>query len=703
MIRRLLLCAAFCLAALPAFGQGAEFHDIAWEQLGSKAFPAPQATIQVCGESATSNPCTPLTTIYTDETLVTQAANPFTADFRGNFQFWAPPGIYWVSVSGANVSNYTYKVSIGCVPTSGNGCGASTTVANTWTNLQTFDTASGPDVSIGNLDGIILVGSAKYPATGAGIAAGLAAGSWVIVPPGTYTMTATLAIAQSTRLECATPGNGSSEPCVLNFPAATTGITLLNNAAQFSTIRGFYIHSASTVSGTDDCIDQQSHAVILENLVCDGFGRYGVDTDTSVQGNANNSIYRNVRVTNSKADGFHTAGTNSNVIDFAADDATSNTGWGFSDASLHNLYDLAHEDTNTAGGFDFSGTSAAVLDPYCEASGTLKMEAAAVDTEVWGVDYGGCAITDSSTSSRISYWTGSLGSAFNRLQIGGAPGSGVPVYQFNSGIYNGTALALADQTHSTNIWEYDGTNGFNVLAPLKTASIVDGGIAAGTSPICPNGTGGAFTTSGCASGSASFPLLAPNGSSGAPSYSFSAASNTGFYYTGSQLAAVLAGVTQWSSNGSPGLTSYGNLCFTSTSFCLGRDNDPNSVFGVGVSAGSVFGVPVVAGDVTTTGWGASQDGRFYWNSSAGLFRTWNGSVLVSVANIGANGISAGTVTLASGAGSHTFTTAYGTAPICTASDQTSAAAVKVTSSTTAVTLAGTGTDVIAWICTPSAN
>lgn len=61
----------------------------------------------------------------------------------------------------------------------------------------------------------------------------------------------------------------------------------------------------------------------------------------------------------------------------------------------------------------------------------------------------------------------------------------------------------------------------------------------------------------------------------------------------------------------------------------------------------------------------------------------------------------GTVTLSAGAGSHTFTTAYITAPVCTAVDTTSAAAVKATSSTTAITLAGTGTDVISWTCLPA--
>jgi hypothetical protein len=56
------------------------------------------------------------------------------------------------------------------------------------------------------------------------------------------------------------------------------------------------------------------------------------------------------------------------------------------------------------------------------------------------------------------------------------------------------------------------------------------------------------------------------------------------------------------------------------------------------------------------------------------------------------------VTLASGAGSYTLAGTYLTAPVCQATDTTAANAVKASASTTAVTLAGTSTDVIALSC-----
>ncbi len=75
----------------------------------------------------------------------------------------------------------------------------------------------------------------------------------------------------------------------------------------------------------------------------------------------------------------------------------------------------------------------------------------------------------------------------------------------------------------------------------------------------------------------------------------------------------------------------------------------------------------------------------------------------TIALSGAGGVSAGTITLSGGSGLHTFATSYSATPVCTGSDTTSAAAVKVTSSTTAVTVSGTGNDVIAWVCAPATN
>ncbi len=58
----------------------------------------------------------------------------------------------------------------------------------------------------------------------------------------------------------------------------------------------------------------------------------------------------------------------------------------------------------------------------------------------------------------------------------------------------------------------------------------------------------------------------------------------------------------------------------------------------------------------------------------------------------------GHVTLVGGTGSYTFSKTYTVAPTCVATDSTTAAPVKVSSSTASLTLTGTGTDVLNYIC-----
>lgn len=86
--------------------------------------------------------------------------------------------------------------------------------------------------------------------------------------------------------------------------------------------------------------------------------------------------------------------------------------------------------------------------------------------------------------------------------------------------------------------------------------------------------------------------------------------------------------------------------------------------------------------------------------TAYAFKTNSGQ---SVLLAGVNGVSSGTMTLSNGSGSHSFTEPYKSAPVCTASDKTRAAAVRVTSTRTAVELSGSGNDAVTWICAPAAN
>jgi hypothetical protein len=120
---------------------------------------------------------------------------------------------------------------------------------------------------------------------------------------------------------------------------------------------------------------------------------------------------------------------------------------------------------------------------------------------------------------------------------------------------------------------------------------------------------------------------------------------------------------------------------------------------------------VPSGD-TFSAWGVIRSGGFTntiagttgislaTSSSEWSFTGFEGSTAVFN---GDTMIASGTVTLSSGSGSHPFGTPYGTAPHCTATDTTAVAAVKAVSSTTAITLTGTGSDVITWTCIPANN
>lgn len=102
LLSLLLFCAA------PAWAQGYTHRDLV---LASTGRPVAGATITVCTSAGTGIPCTPLATIYTNETLGTGKANPFTTDGRGNFDFSVPFGAtFVVTITGPQITGYSYRV-----------------------------------------------------------------------------------------------------------------------------------------------------------------------------------------------------------------------------------------------------------------------------------------------------------------------------------------------------------------------------------------------------------------------------------------------------------------------------------------------------------------------------------------------------------------------------------------------------------------
>lgn len=102
-MKKIILAIAFALASLPAFAQGALFHDIV---LGNNGRPAPSPTYRVC--TTPGSPCTGFVSIYSDKLLTAPIVNTGTAtgDTLGNINFYAAPGDYCVQVSGAGITTY---------------------------------------------------------------------------------------------------------------------------------------------------------------------------------------------------------------------------------------------------------------------------------------------------------------------------------------------------------------------------------------------------------------------------------------------------------------------------------------------------------------------------------------------------------------------------------------------------------------------
>lgn len=76
----------------------------------------------------------------------------------------------------------------------------------------------------------------------------------------------------------------------------------------------------------------------------------------------------------------------------------------------------------------------------------------------------------------------------------------------------------------------------------------------------------------------------------------------------------------------------------------------------------------------------------------------SGSGIPFATGVTGNNDLAGSITLASGSGSYSFTTTHATSPICIAGDQSATNAVQASATTITLTLTGTGTDVVSYIC-----
>jgi hypothetical protein len=133
-----LTCALILLCAGNAWGQGAQFSD---DVLRTNSVIS-GASVRVCTSAGTGTPCTPLATIYSDRALTSAISGSIvTADSSGRFRFYAAPGCYYVQISAAGFSTYSYTF---C-----QGSGGALDADNAWTGNNTH---AGTETFNGNLD-----------------------------------------------------------------------------------------------------------------------------------------------------------------------------------------------------------------------------------------------------------------------------------------------------------------------------------------------------------------------------------------------------------------------------------------------------------------------------------------------------------------------------------------------------------------------
>ena len=148
------------------------------------------------------------------------------------------------------------------------------------------------------------------------------------------------------------PGTGTR----ITFPVGVVGINPQNGASGFGARSGVHrirIVGSDVGLGTNDGVLMQCNSGIVDNVVVEAFGRYGVNifSDGTVAKNANLCRGDHLRCKGNFGGGFHTEGADSNAGTFSMLDMDGNGAFGIWEGSnIGNTYLGVHLNANTTGG-----------------------------------------------------------------------------------------------------------------------------------------------------------------------------------------------------------------------------------------------------------------------------------------------------------------------------------------------------------------
>lgn len=102
-----------CALPLTASAQGVYYRNEVRTTAGPIVTGAQVTICTSADTNSTTIPCPDKASIYADAADTVPAANPITADSNGNYSFYAPPGTYWVTVTGTGIQSQAFPLSIG--------------------------------------------------------------------------------------------------------------------------------------------------------------------------------------------------------------------------------------------------------------------------------------------------------------------------------------------------------------------------------------------------------------------------------------------------------------------------------------------------------------------------------------------------------------------------------------------------------------